>query len=255
MYLPFVATLALCRGDFTHFLLSFFLKGGKGNNMDQKKIGLFLKELRKEKELTQSQLAEQLNVSDRTVSRWETGTNLPDLSVLVELADFYDVDIREIIDGERKSENMNVEMKDTLMKAAQYATEDKHMQMKKLTGYILSAFGCFLILSGFTVFPSESGWAAKFAILGAIIVTVGIFQLLKKRKLLKSIIIFIAILFGMIWLDFASVCYIRQAPRFVYSVEYSDETVIYHAPFYSVYKYGRDTLGEYYQVYIGFDNL
>ena len=97
MYLPFVATLALCRGDFTHFLLSFFLKGGKGNNMDQKKIGLFLKELRKEKELTQSQLAEQLNVSDRTVSRWETGTNLPDLSVLVELADFYDVDIEDLI--------------------------------------------------------------------------------------------------------------------------------------------------------------
>ena len=58
--------------------------------MDQKKIGLFLKELRKEKTLTQSQLAEQLNVSDRTVSRWETGTNLPDLSILVELADFYD---------------------------------------------------------------------------------------------------------------------------------------------------------------------
>ena len=60
--------------------------------MDQKKIGLFLKELRKEKTLTQSQLAEQLNVSDRTVSRWETGTNLPDLSILVELADFYDID-------------------------------------------------------------------------------------------------------------------------------------------------------------------
>ena len=194
--------------------------------MDQKKIGLFLKELRKEKTLTQSQLAEQLNVSDRTVSRWETGTNLPDLSILVERADFYEIDICEIIDGERKSENMNVEMKDTLMKAAQYATEDKHIQMKKLTGYILSAFGCFLILSGFTVFPSESGWAAKFAILGAIIVTIGIFQLLKKSKLVKSIIIFIAILFGIIWLDFASVCYIRQAPRFAYSVEYSDETVI-----------------------------
>ena len=56
--------------------------------MDQKKIGLFLKELRKEKTLTQRQLAEQLNVSDRTVSRRETGTNLPDLSILVELADF-----------------------------------------------------------------------------------------------------------------------------------------------------------------------
>ena len=222
--------------------------------MYQKKIGLFLKELRKEKELTQSQLAEQLNVSDRTVSRWETGTNLPDLSVLVELADFYDVDIREIIDGERKSENMNVEMKDTLMKAAQYATEDKHCN-EKLTGYILSAFGCFLILSGFTVFPAKAAGQQNLPILGAIIVTIGIFQLLKKRRLLKAIVIFFAILFGMIWLDFASVCYIRQAPRFAYSVEYSDETVIYHAPFYSVYKYGRDTLGEYYQVYIGSDNL
>ena len=65
--------------------------------MDQKKIGLFLKELRKEKTLTQSQLAEQLNVSDRTVSRWETGTNLPDLSILVELADFYDIDIEDLV--------------------------------------------------------------------------------------------------------------------------------------------------------------
>ncbi|MBO5388139.1 MAG: helix-turn-helix transcriptional regulator, partial [Lachnospiraceae bacterium] len=73
--------------------------------MDQKKTGLFLRELRKEKELTQEQLAEQFNVSSRTVSRWETGSNMPDLSVLVELSDFYQVDIKEIIDGERKSEN------------------------------------------------------------------------------------------------------------------------------------------------------
>lgn len=70
--------------------------------MDQKKTGLFLKELRKEKNLTQEQLAEKFNISSRTVSRWETGTNLPDLSILVEIADFYEIDIREIIDGERK---------------------------------------------------------------------------------------------------------------------------------------------------------
>ena len=63
--------------------------------MEQRKIGLFLKELRKEKGITQVQLAEQFNVSNRTVSRWENGNNMPDLSILVELADFYDVDIRE----------------------------------------------------------------------------------------------------------------------------------------------------------------
>ena len=61
--------------------------------MDQMKIGAFLKELRKEKNLTQQQLAEQLNVSGRTVSRWETGTNMPDISILVDLAKFYDVSI------------------------------------------------------------------------------------------------------------------------------------------------------------------
>ena len=88
--------------------------------MDQKKIGLFLKELRREKEFTQEQLAEQFNVSSRTVSRWETGTNMPDLSVLVELSDFYQVDIKEIIDGERKSEIMNEEMRETLIKVAEY---------------------------------------------------------------------------------------------------------------------------------------
>lgn len=71
--------------------------------MNQIKISAFLKELRKEKNLTQEQLAEQLNVSGRTVSRWETGTNMPDVSILVELAEFYNVSISEIIDGERKT--------------------------------------------------------------------------------------------------------------------------------------------------------
>ena len=56
--------------------------------MDQKKIGRFLKELRKEKDITQEQLAEKIKVSGRTVSRWETGSNMPDISLLADLADF-----------------------------------------------------------------------------------------------------------------------------------------------------------------------
>ena len=71
--------------------------------MDQKKIGGFLKQLRKEKGITQQNLAEVLGVSGRTVSRWETGFNMPDLDLLIEIADYYDVEIREILDGERKS--------------------------------------------------------------------------------------------------------------------------------------------------------
>ena len=81
--------------------------------MDQKKIGLFLKELRKEKRITQEQLAEKFNVSSRTVSRWENGNNMPDLDILIEISDYYEVDLREVLNGERKSEDMNKEMKET----------------------------------------------------------------------------------------------------------------------------------------------
>ena len=61
--------------------------------MDQKKIGSFLKELRKEKGITQEQLAEELGVTGRTVSRWETGNNMPDISLLVDISDYYQVSI------------------------------------------------------------------------------------------------------------------------------------------------------------------
>lgn len=102
--------------------------------MDQIKIGEFLKRLRNEKELTQEQLAEKVGVSNRTVSRWETGNNLPDISILIQLSEFYDIDIREIIDGERKSEIMDGEMKDTITKVAEYAEYEKEliiMRMKR----------------------------------------------------------------------------------------------------------------------------
>ena len=100
--------------------------------MNQQKTGEFLKHLRKSKGITQEQLAEHLYISSRTVSRWETGNNMPDVDMLIELADFYDVDIREIIDGERKSEIMDNESKDTMRKVAEYAVEEKEQRRKPL---------------------------------------------------------------------------------------------------------------------------
>ena len=100
--------------------------------MDQRKIGEFLKQLRSEKELTQEQLAEKIGVSNRTVSRWETGNNLPDIGMLIQLSEFYDIDIREIIDGGRKSEIMNAEMKDTLEKVAEYSEYEKEIIIKRM---------------------------------------------------------------------------------------------------------------------------
>ncbi|MGN1105052.1 MAG: helix-turn-helix domain-containing protein, partial [Huintestinicola sp.] len=99
--------------------------------IDKIKIGNFLRELRNEKGITQEKLAEKYGVSSRSVSRWENGSTMPDLGILVELADYYQIDIGEIIDGERKSENMNKETKETLLKVADYAEMEKMMLVRK----------------------------------------------------------------------------------------------------------------------------
>ena len=109
--------------------------------MDQKKIGLFLKTLRNEKGITQEQLAEHFHVSNRTVSRWETGTNMPDISLLTEIADFYDVDVRELIEGERR--NMNEAIKDVAIKMADYAGAEKGRLFKWVR--VISLIGTVLM--------------------------------------------------------------------------------------------------------------
>ena len=110
--------------------------------MDTKKIGAFLKQCRKEKNLTQEQLAEKFEVSARTVSRWETGINMPDLSILVQFAEYYDVEMRELLDGER-SQTMNKEMKETLDKVAVYEEWAKRKALK--AGNL--AFASMLVIS------------------------------------------------------------------------------------------------------------
>ena len=114
--------------------------------MDQIKIGAFLKELRKEKNLTQEQFAEQLGVSSRTVSRWEIGNNMPDISLLTEIAEFYDVSIPELINGERKSENMNEEIKEVAGKMADYAGAEKTTIIKNIRNHSMIGVCALVIL-------------------------------------------------------------------------------------------------------------
>ena len=71
--------------------------------MDTKKIGMFLKQLRNENGMTQEQLGEKLGVSNKTVSRWETGNYMPPVEYLKILSDIYRISINEILGGERAS--------------------------------------------------------------------------------------------------------------------------------------------------------
>jgi len=123
--------------------------------IDQIKIGGFLRELRKEKELTQEQLAEKFGVSSRSVSRWENGNTMPELGILVELADYYKVDIKEIIDGERKSEIVEKEEKETLRKVADYAEVEKKLVVKRkcIVTFVGTLMFALCIMIGYIIFP------------------------------------------------------------------------------------------------------
>ncbi len=105
--------------------------------MDQKKIGSFMKELRNEKQITQEQLSEILGVSNRTISRWETGNNMPDIVLLMEISDFYDIDIRELLNGEREKEMMEKNLEETVLKVEEYSNEEKMKMITKINRFTL----------------------------------------------------------------------------------------------------------------------
>ena len=131
--------------------------------MDQKEIGSFLRELRREQGITQEQFAEKLGVSARTVSRGETGSNMPDLDVLVELADFYDVDLRDIFNGQRRESDMNAELKDTLLQAADYTNDIKEKITKRVNYMFIGGITAMAIyIISLYLVPEDAGGAAGF---------------------------------------------------------------------------------------------
>lgn len=69
--------------------------------MNPEMIGKFISSCRKDKGLTQIQLAEKLNISNRTVSKWETGKSIPDVSIMLELCEILGITVNELLSGER----------------------------------------------------------------------------------------------------------------------------------------------------------
>jgi transcriptional regulator with XRE-family HTH domain len=225
------------------------IKGG-GEKVDSQKIGLFLKALRKEKHLTQEDLGEKLNVSSRTVSRWETGRNLPDLSLLVALAEFYDISITEIIDGERKSESMNEETKETALKMADYSHKEKSHLKMKVIGLAFIVFSLFTIISALMIFPSESSWGSIYSIFGGIVLIVGLVLYLKaihvtrKPRMIAALVLAACLFVVFNVSDYMAVTQFNQAPRFAYektwNASHSDE-VIYKTLFFKAVETHRGT--------------
>ena len=152
--------------------------------MNQEKIGKFISLSRKNKSLTQKDLAEKLNVSINAVSKWERGLNLPDVSLMKELCSILDITLNELFEGKKltneeiinKSEDNALSLMMTL----------KQLKIVEILIQILIGIGIALaISSGFVL--TENNQKVIFIIIGAFVWGFGLFLKIKVRKTIDQL--------------------------------------------------------------------
>ena len=127
--------------------------------MDQIKIGKFIAERRKLKSLTQAQLAEKLNITDRAVSKWENGRSLPDSAIMLELCEILDITVNDLLCGEVVvMEKYNKEMEKNLLEMAREKEKsDKQLLMVEIVmGFV--SIGIMLGLCIFAAYAPMEEW-------------------------------------------------------------------------------------------------
>lgn len=111
--------------------------------MDQLKVGKFIAELRKSKKITQEELAEQLGVNNRTISRWENGKNMPDISLYKPLCKILGISIEELINGEKTEK---YDLKESYEKAI-ITTIDSNNKVRKRMSKVIKILLLIICIS------------------------------------------------------------------------------------------------------------
>ena len=220
--------------------------------MDQEKIGKFLASLRKEKKLTQQELAEKLGVSDRTIGNWENGRNMPDLSLFKPLCQELDITINELLSGERiTKEKYQEKFEENIVKTIDYSTK-KLNEYRGIISLILIILGLFILISAIMIFPSESSWSSIYSILGVIIFMIGITKITKKLKwfyrLLLIILVFVTTMTILLFTDYLNVKNNNQVPMFRLKTTFIGNVIYYDTLFYDVYRCNFDEDNEYFVI-------
>ena len=195
--------------------------------MDQKKVGKFILTKRKERGLTQSELADKLGVTDRSVSNWENGKCMPDVSLFKPLCLILDISVNDLLNGE---ENKN---SDALI---DYTT--KLNDKNNLYYSILLLIWGFSIIFFVYALISETRNSLIYLVFGIILTTLGIIKLTKRLKHNKIIgVLFTIILIVILNLfDFINVKYNYEIPRLRLRSITMDNYTYYETLFFDVYK-------------------
>lgn len=122
--------------------------------MNQQKIGEFIRDKRKEKGLTQVELADKLGITNQAISKWERGKNCPDISLLKDLCKILDININELLSGKELENISKEESEDILVETVKTYTGIEKKKNKKLLIFtiILLVFYVFLIISMYLTF-------------------------------------------------------------------------------------------------------
>ena len=123
--------------------------------MNQEKIGNFISECRKKKKLTQSELAERLGVTDKSVSNWENGRNMPDLSLFKPLCEELDISINDLISGEKVTDDKyQQKLEENIINTIDYSNK-KLLEKDKIIAIIFIISGLLLTLTAMTIFKRD----------------------------------------------------------------------------------------------------
>ena len=117
--------------------------------MNQEKIGSFIAQCRKEKNLTQMQLAEKLNMSNKSISKWETGRGMPDVSIMIELCGILGITVNELLSGEYlKKEDYEVKANENIIYIAKESEKNKKRAKKTIIIFsiLIITFILFIIV-------------------------------------------------------------------------------------------------------------
>ena len=220
--------------------------------MNQEKIGKFIALCRKEKKMTQSDLAEKLGVTEKSISNWENGRNMPELSLFKPLCQELDISLNDLMSGERVVEKEYQEkLEENIINTIDY-TNKKIENRNNFIGLLLIILGTLISITAVAIFPSESSWGSIYSVFGAIISLIGVSKFTKKLSYPKRLLcnfscflIFIAILMT---IDYLGVINIHQAPRFSLIKITGENTIYYDTPFYDVIRCNVNKDNETYKV-------
>ncbi|MBO5414658.1 MAG: helix-turn-helix transcriptional regulator [Bacilli bacterium] len=220
--------------------------------MNQEKIGKFISKLRKEKKLTQEQLAEKLGVTSKSISRWENGKTMPDVSLFEPLCKELNITINELLSGEKiKKEEYQEKFEENVINTINYANK-KIDSSRNQIGIFLLVVGFLVILTAVTIFPSESSWSSIYSSCGLIISLIGFSKIVKKISYSKRLFLnygfFLLFTLLLFTLDYLNVRLNNQAPMFAKTKTTIDTTIYYDTPFYDVFRCNANKDNEYWVI-------